>query len=150
MVTGAEISEGVSRQLRPAERRGHDRFHHLTSCLEPVKTFIVKLPRGERADLGSKLEEYVLNPMHREGRHKARVFESALGITLVNRESLRQAILAAAANSDQAQLHGDNGHGVVYSLRFRMETPKGSAVVLTAWIGRHGEDFPRMTTCYIV
>lgn len=110
----------------------------------------MKLPKGERADLGTKLEEYVLNPAHREGRHKARLFESALGITLANLELLRQAILAAAANSDQAQPCGDNGHGVVYSLRFRLETPKGSAVVLTAWIVRHGEDFPRMTTCYIV
>lgn len=71
-------------------------------------------------------------------------------ITLANRELVREAILAAAANSDQAESRGDNGHGALYSLRFRMETPKGSAVVLTAWIVRHGEDFPRMTTCYIV
>ncbi len=108
----------------------------------------MRLPNGERADLGTKLEEYVLNTAHREGRHKARVFESALGITLANRELLRQAILSAAANSDQAEPRGDNGHGAVYSLQFPVETPKGSAVVLT-WIVRHG-DFPRMTTCYIV
>jgi hypothetical protein len=42
----------------------------------------MKLPNGERADLGSKIEDYVLNPSHWEGRHKARVFESMLGITL--------------------------------------------------------------------
>jgi hypothetical protein len=35
----------------------------------------LKLPNAERADLGRKLEEYALNPEHREGRHKARVFE---------------------------------------------------------------------------
>jgi len=110
----------------------------------------MKLPKGENVDLGTKLEEYVRNAAHREGRHKARLFESVLGITLANRELLRQAILAAAANSDEAQPRGDNGHGAVYSLRFLLETPKGSAVVLTAWIVRHGEDFPRMTTCYIV
>jgi hypothetical protein len=44
----------------------------------------MRLPNGNRADLGTKLEDYVLNPRHREGRHKARVFESALGLTLAN------------------------------------------------------------------
>jgi hypothetical protein len=41
----------------------------------------MKLPNGENADLGTKLEDYSLNPFHRHGQHKARVFESALGIT---------------------------------------------------------------------
>jgi len=109
----------------------------------------MKLPNGESADLGAKLEEYALNPLHRDGRHKARVFESALGITHANRQVLRQAILAAAATSDQAEARGNNGHGDLYQLRFRMETAKGTACVLTAWIVRHGEDFPRLVTCYI-
>jgi len=46
----------------------------------------MKLPNGDRADLGSKIEDYVLNPRHWEGRHKARVFESVLGITPANRK----------------------------------------------------------------
>jgi hypothetical protein len=110
----------------------------------------MRLPNGERADLGVKLEEYVLNPLHRDGRHKARVFESSLGITLADSSILRRAILAAAAASDEVETRGDNGHGEVYVLRFPLSTVKGSAVVLTAWIVRHGEDFPRLTTCYIV
>jgi hypothetical protein len=110
----------------------------------------VKLPNGGRADLGRKLEDYVLSTQHREGRHKARVFDSALGIGLTNRDLLREAILRAAATSDYVEGHGDNGHGMVYSLRFPMRTPKGSATVVTAWIVRHGEDFPRLTTCYIL
>lgn len=110
----------------------------------------MKLPSGERADLGTKLEEYVLNPLHRNGRHKARLFRSVLGITLASRSVLRQAILDAAAVSDQAEPRGDNGHGEAYVLRFALTTASGSATVLTAWIVRHGEDFPRLTTCYIV
>jgi hypothetical protein len=110
----------------------------------------MKLPNGQRADLGTKLEDYVLNPRHREGRHKARVFEAILGVTLANQEILSQAILAAAANSNQAEARGDSGHGEVYVLRLPVETAKGKAVLLTAWIVRHGEDFPRLTTCYIV
>ena len=110
----------------------------------------MKLPNGERAELGTKLEDYALNPRHREGRHKARVFESVLGITLANREILRQAILSAVTDSDQAEALGDNGHGAVYALRFPLQTENGRATVLTAWIILHAEDFPRLTTCYII
>jgi hypothetical protein len=110
----------------------------------------MKLPNGARADLSVKLEEYVLNPLHRDGRHKARVFASALGITLANRHILRQAILVAASDSDEAEARGDNGHGQVFVIRFVLSTEQGSATVLTAWIILHGEDIPRLTTCYIV
>jgi len=110
----------------------------------------MKLPNGDRADLGTKIENYVLNPRHWEGRHKARVFESILGITLANGDVLRQAILSAAENSDQAEALGNNGHGEIYILRFPIETQKGSATVLTASIIRNGEDFPLLITCYIL
>jgi len=110
----------------------------------------VKLPNGDRADLGRKLEDYVLSTVHREGRHKARVFESVLGISLTNRDLLREAILRAARTSDDVESHGDNGHGMAYSLRFPMRTTRGAATVVTAWIVRRDEDFPRLTTCYIL
>lgn len=110
----------------------------------------VRLPNGDRADLGRKLEDYVLSTLHREGRNKARVFESVLGVNLTNRDLLREAILRAAATSDEAQRRGDDGHGMLYSLHFPMRTAKGSATVVTAWIVRRGEDFPRLTTCYIL
>ncbi len=110
----------------------------------------MRLPNGDRADLGTKLEDYVQNPRHREGRHKARVFESILDITLVKSDVLRQAMLSAAKNSDDAEPLGNNGHGEVYILRFLLETEKGNAPVLSVWIIRDGEDFPRLITCYIL
>lgn len=110
----------------------------------------MKLPNGGRADLGTKLEDYTLNPQHRDGRNKARVFDSVLGVTLANADVLRHALLDAAANSDQVESRGDNGFGEVYVLRFPLTTMKGTATVLSAWIIRRGEDFPRLTTCYIV
>ena len=109
----------------------------------------MKLPNGNRADLGTKIEDYVLNPRHWEGRHKARVFESVLGITPANREVLRRAVLSAAENSDEAEPLGNNGHGEVYVLRFPLATQRRRATVLTVWIVR-GEDFPRLITCYIL
>jgi len=110
----------------------------------------MKLPNGERADLGTKLEEYPLNPLHRHGQHKVRVFESALGITLANKDVLARALLAAAKNSNEAVALGDNGFGETFVLRFQLATEKGAATVLSAWIIRYNEDFPRLTTCFIV
>ena len=110
----------------------------------------MKLPNGERADLGTKLEDYTLNPSHRDGRHKARVFASALGLSLGNCDVLKAALLQAAAVSAQFEARGDNGFGQIFLLRFPVTTPAGTATVMSAWIIRHGEDFPRLTTCYIV
>jgi len=110
----------------------------------------MKLPNGKRADLGTKLEDYSLNPLHRHGQHKARVFESALGITLASKEILSQALRVQAANSNEFIALGDNGFGETYVLRFRLATDRGSATVLSAWIIRHNEGFPRLTTCFIV
>jgi hypothetical protein len=84
----------------------------------------MKLPNGEQAELGVKLEDYVLNPLHREGQHKAHVFASVLGITSANARVLRNALLDAAAFSDHFESKGDNGFGTVYVLRFPLATAK--------------------------
>lgn len=106
----------------------------------------MKLPNGQHCDLGRKLEDYSLNPLHREGRHKARVFDSVLGITQADVEVLRAAIRSAAASSEEAEARGDNGFGEVFNLRFALTTGRGYATVLTSWIVLHNEDFPRLTT----
>jgi hypothetical protein len=110
----------------------------------------MKLPNGQRCDLGTKLEDYSFNLGHREGRHKARVFESVLDITRANANVLRAANLSAAASSDEAESRGDNGLSEVFHVSFRMSTDGGHAKIITGWIILHNEDFPRLTTCYIV
>lgn len=110
----------------------------------------MKLPNGDRAVIATKLEDYVLDPLHAQGKHKAWRFETILGITRDNTDLLRRALLEAAVSSTNAESRGDNGYGEVFVLRFQLTTTKGTATVLSAWIIRHGEDFPRLTTCYIV
>ena len=110
----------------------------------------MRVPNGDRADLGTKLEDYILNMAHHEGRHKARMFASVLGLTSGNSGSLRQALLETAATSDEAESRGDSKYGTLYSIPFSLSTAEGSATVLSVWIIRDGEDFPRLTTCYIV
>jgi hypothetical protein len=49
----------------------------------------MKLQNGDRAIIPiGKLLGYCLNPNHPKGKHKARVFKSALGITADNAEPL--------------------------------------------------------------
>jgi hypothetical protein len=51
----------------------------------------MKLPNAERAVVDiAKLQDYSLNPAHDVGKHKARVFRSALGLTISDADWLRE------------------------------------------------------------
>ncbi|MGH6955751.1 MAG: DUF6883 domain-containing protein [Caulobacteraceae bacterium] len=57
----------------------------------------MRLPRGGEALVDPrKLADYVLSPTHPRRRHKARVFESALGLTAKQAPLLQAALLSAA------------------------------------------------------
>src|SRR6266446_9842750 len=76
------------------------------------------------------------------------MFASVLGITRDNQDVLEIALREAASNSTDAISMGDEGFGATFEIRFRLTTHKGSAIVLSAWIIRNGEDFPRLTRCF--
>jgi hypothetical protein len=107
------------------------------------------LPNGDRAvvDL-AKLHDYCLNPYHQDGKHKARVFKSALGVGRADAEWLRERIPEAAATRP-AVLTAVTPFGILYVLDFVLTTTSGSAVVRSGWIVRRGEDYARLTTCYV-
>ncbi len=109
----------------------------------------MKLPNGARAQLGQKLELYSLNMEHSRGRDKAILFNKRLGITLDSREILEKALLQAAIEDD-AILRQVNDYGSHYNVKFLMKTEMGSSIVLSGWIIRPNEDFPRLTTAYPV
>jgi hypothetical protein len=108
------------------------------------------LPHPERAvvDL-EKIRDYCLNFSHSLGRHKARVFVSALGITSSKAAWLRALFLQAArdreANPGAVDLYGQR-----YSIDIAIDGPGGSATVRTTWIVRTSEDFARLTSCYVL
>lgn len=110
----------------------------------------MKLPNGERAivDL-RKLQDYVLSPTHRFGRYKARVFLAALGMTAADAEELRSALLDAAINGEAVPGVGDD-FGTRYTIDFEIVRSEKRTVVRSAWIVRHLDGIPAMTTCYCV
>ncbi|MER3432893.1 MAG: hypothetical protein C4288_05525 [Leptolyngbya sp. ERB_1_1] len=67
----------------------------------------MKLPNGENAQLGDKVERYCLNLKHSRGGNKAILFRSRLGITLDNKEILEAALLEAAV-SDNAMIYKED------------------------------------------
>ncbi len=109
-----------------------------------------KLPNGERAVVEiAKLREYCLNPDHPRGRHKARVFAAVLGLTTSYAEELRDALLEAG-RTGEATAGDQDEYGQRYVVDFTMNGPAGKARVRSSWIIRTGEDFPRLTSCYVL
>ena len=106
------------------------------------------LPNAAHAVIDErKIRDYLLDPSHPLGRHKARVFESALGYRQADFRDLidqiRQGILRRESEAMDSTPHGD---------RFRVDVPiagpGGQVVVRTLWIIRTNEDVARLTSAY--
>jgi hypothetical protein len=110
----------------------------------------MKLPNADRAvvDL-AKLRDYCLSPDHPRGRHKARVFATALGLTADHAEELRDALLTAV-RTEEATTTDQDQYGQRYVLDFTMNRAAREARIRSCWIVRSGEDFPRLTSCYVL
>lgn len=108
---------------------------------------IVKLPNGNQADLGNKIEDYCLNFNHDKGKHKAVLFQNKLGITMRNAEILKQSLKQAAIN-ENVTIIKENDYGIHYNMKFTLKTDQGESLILVGWIVRKGENFPRLTNCY--
>ncbi len=109
----------------------------------------MKLPNSNQAILGDKLERYCLNTQHRQGKHKAILFQRRLGITIENKEILEQALLQAIKEND-AIIYKKDRYGVHYDVKFLLSTEAGSSLILSSWIIRQNETFPRLTNAYPV
>lgn len=108
------------------------------------------LPNAEKAFIDlRKLRDYSLNFESPKGRHKARVFASALGITSEDAERLRN-ILLEVVKENEAELGELDLFGQRYMVEFQLTTEAGTANVRSDWIILHTENFPRLTTCYVL
>ena len=110
----------------------------------------MQLPNPDKAIIDErKLVGYCLNPNHPDGQHKARVFQSALGLGLEDVEVLKAALLAAVKNND-AMPDKRNVYGQKYVIDFPMAYQGKTATIHSVWIVRDNENLPRLVTCYIL
>ncbi len=106
------------------------------------------LPGIERASIDrKKLTGYALNSGHPEGRHKARVFRSALGISASDSEWLATAILAGLRQSE-AVWQSETSWGPIYRVDMKIVRGQRCAIVRTAWLC--ALETPRLVTCFVI
>ena len=108
-----------------------------------------RLPRADRAVVArEKLEGYLLNRQHEVGRHKARVFASALGIQQRDwqylRDQLQSAVVDAPARGVRETPWGSLYEVVVAVDGLNGQTRQVMTVLLVA-----GDDPPRLVTAYV-
>jgi hypothetical protein len=72
------------------------------------------------------------------------------GITRAEAGLLRAELLRAAAIAITAAEDVADGHGRRFVLDLEVTGPKGTGTVRSGWIVRAGEDFPRLTSCYLL
>jgi len=106
------------------------------------------IPNAENAVVDiRKLHGYCLNPNHDDGKHKARLFASILGMTADAAEELRQVLLEVIQTQDARPGRRDE-FGQRYTLDFAIEWQNRKATLRSGWIIEHGSDIPRLITCY--
>ena len=110
----------------------------------------MKLPNAARAIVEiEKLRDYCLSESHPRGKHKARVFAIALGLTAIDVTELREAILSAIQTEEAVTGERDD-YGQRYLVDFSMKRRGREAIIRSAWIVRQGENVPRLTSCYVL
>jgi hypothetical protein len=109
----------------------------------------MKLPNPHKAvvEIG-KLRDYSLNVNHTVGKHKARVFKAALGLTVQQADWLRNRALEVAVTGD-ARPGTSSVFGDTYVIDAWITYKGRTALVRFSWIVEFGTDFPRLTSCYV-
>ena len=72
-----------------------------------------------------------------------------MNLTNADVESLKQQLLLAVQTRD-ARATRRNKYGQLYEVEFSLPGATGLAVVVSVWIMRDDEGFPRLVTCYPV
>ena len=110
----------------------------------------MKLPNGERAFVNmAKLRDYSLSSTHEEGKHKAHVFHSALGMDSRHADWLHGQLLRAAVEEECTPGRNDE-HGQRYVVDFDVSFESRTARLRSAWIVRSNNDSPRLVSCYVL
>ena len=108
------------------------------------------LPNHHRAEIGiAKLREYCLSTTHLRGRHKARLFASALGISADDAVWLRNEILKGLENSDAIKDVSDH-FGQRWRVDLLLTRQNRRAVVRTVWLTAHGQSNPKLVTAWVL
>lgn len=97
-----------------------------------------------------KLEGYSLNPDHPTGKHKARVFKSALGFTRTDAAELERQIREKVPYYEAIKGKRDK-HGQRRTVRIPIKGNNGRTVLVeTGWIVQPDKLEPTLTTAFVM
>lgn len=108
-----------------------------------------RVPRAAEAVVEDrKVVDYLLNPKHERGRHKARVFSSALGITAEDWAYLKAALEVGVRTAPIVAIRERIG-GPIYTVRIEVVgLNRNSAFVVTGW-QVSADAPPRLVSAYV-
>jgi len=107
------------------------------------------LPNIERAVIDErKVRDYLLNPEHAVGRHKARVIAAATGFRREDYQLLIDQIRSRLSLHEAVLVREYHGRAL-YHVDIPVTGPRGTAILRTGWIYEVDENAPRFTTAFI-
>ncbi len=110
----------------------------------------MRVPNAENAVVPiAKLIAYCLDPSNEVGKHKAKVFASALGLRRLDHAELSSALLNAVKEKIAVRGVSDK-YGERYQVDFLFDFRDKSALVRSVWIIDTGSEIPRLITCYVL
>ena len=108
------------------------------------------VPNAENAVVDiRKIRDYCLNLNHEVGKHKARVFASALNLTGKDATILQAALLKAVRTVD-AEIGRLDKYGQHYTVEFEFERQSKRAIIQSGWIIDVNSEIPRLVTCLVI
>ncbi|WP_434686296.1 DUF6883 domain-containing protein [Pseudanabaena minima] len=107
---------------------------------------LIPYPNNAIVDI-RKLRDYCLNLEHDDGKHKARLFSSILGMKAEDAEELRL-ILLEIIKTHEAKLGRSDRFGQRYTVDFEITWQNRNATLRSGWIIEHSSNIPKLTTCY--
>ncbi len=108
----------------------------------------MRLLNGDRAIIPiEKLKGYCLNAEHPSGKHKARVFASALGITASNAGDLQELIVIAAVEGEVVQ-KAYTSFGQLWKVDWSVPN-RDQLVLRTLWETTSTSSTPRLISAFI-
>lgn len=110
----------------------------------------MKIPNADGAVVDiRKLTDYCLSHEHPRGKHKARVFLSALGMTSAHARELKDILLQKVMSNDCA-IGSIDEYGARYIVDFHYVKGNREAMIRSTWIIKVGETTPRLTSCFVL
>jgi hypothetical protein len=110
----------------------------------------MRLPHAEAAIVDiRKIREYCLSTEHPRGKHKARIFAAALGMTAKDAETLAGLLRRAVRENEAIQGLSDE-FGDRYNVDFQLEWNRKTATIRSCWIVFGREPAPRFVTCFVL